>query len=90
MTSSEELPVSIAQAFLGEIFSILGYALLIAAVYKLFQIGADLGEIKTLLMKSGKAPASDPVMPVAVGDSAAEYAQNLLRSVSAETRRTEN
>ena len=86
----EEVRVNIVQAVIGELIAILGYALLGSAVYKLFQIASDLGEIKALLQKTGGNPAIDHVTPPRVGDSATEYAQNLLRAVNAESRRSEN
>ena len=73
---------------LGEIVAIAGYALLFAAVYKLFQIGTDIGEIKTLLQVRG-IPVSAQATPLAPGDPATEYAQTLLRAVNAESRHSE-
>jgi hypothetical protein len=90
ITSSEEVRVNIAQAVVGELVAIVGYALLCAAVYKLFQIGNDLGEIKALLQRTGRNPALDHGTPPLDGDSATEYAQNLLRAVNAESGRSEN
>ena len=86
----EEVRVNIAQAVVGELVAIVGYALLCAAVYKLFQIGNDLGEIKALLQKTARNPVIDPGTFQPDADSATEYAQNLLRAVNAESRRNEN
>ena len=86
----EEVRVNIAQAFLGEIVAIVGYALLCVAVYKLFQIDSHLVEIKSLLQKTGGKPASDLVTAQLESDSATEYARNLLRAVNAESQHSEN
>lgn len=67
-----------------------GYALLFAAIYKLFQIANRLDEIKALLQKTGRIPAIDHGALEFDGDSATEYAQNLLRSVNAESPRTDS
>ena len=82
--------MNIAQAALGELVAIVGYALLCTAVYKLFQIANHLDEIKALLRKTGRNPTSDHGVLALDGDSAMEYAQNLLRAVNAESRRSEN
>ena len=90
--------MDLAQTFLSEIFVIFGYALLGAAVYKLFQIGAELGEIKALLQKStrnaslGPAVSStvSPAVSSAGDDSATEYAEKLLRSLQAESAHSES
>ena len=71
----------IVQALIGELFALVGYGLLLAAVYKLFQIGADLREVKALL-KTGRNSVNGPGASRELGDSAAEYAENLLRAVS--------
>jgi hypothetical protein len=71
--------------FVGELITIIGYVMIFVGVYKLFQIGSDLGEIKELL-KSGQrgiAGPSGPVGPV-VTDPAEAYAENLLRAVNQE------
>ena len=53
--------MNIAQAALGELVAIVGYALLCTAVYKLFQIANHLDEIKALLRKTGRNPTSDHI-----------------------------
>ena len=86
--------MDLAQTFLSEIFVIFGYALLGAAVYKLFQIGAELSEIKALLQKSTRNfslnPAVSSTASSAVDDSATEYAEKLLRSLQAESAHSES
>lgn len=77
-----------AGPFVAEIISIIGYAVLFVGVYKLFQIGSDLGEIKELL-KSGQrnfAGPSEPSRPPVPlhSDPADAYAENLLRAVNQE------
>ena len=68
--------------FVAEFMTIIGYVMIFVGVYKLFQIGSDLGEIKELL-KSGQrgfVGASGP-LPT---DPADAYAENLLRAVNKE------
>ena len=43
-------------ALLGEILTLAGFGALFAAVYQLFQIGAELGEIKELLVRQVTSP----------------------------------
>lgn len=52
--------MDIAGAFFREVVALVGYALLVAAVYKLFQISADLGEIKELLKRRSSTLSSLP------------------------------
>ena len=70
--------------FVGEFITIIGYVMIFVGVYKVFQIGSDLGEIKELL-KSGQRgfAASGPAGPAAA-DPAEAYAENLLRAVNQE------
>jgi hypothetical protein len=87
--------MDMAQAFLGEIVAILGYALVGTAVYKLFQIATELSEIKALLQKSARntslGPESSSTVSAADGDdAAADYAANLLRSLQAESARSDS
>jgi hypothetical protein len=66
------------------------YALVVAAVWKLFQVASDLAEIKTLLSdirrnttNSSSAPVAAPLaMP---GPISLESAEALLREVGAES-----
>ena len=68
--------------FVAEIMTIIGYVMIFVGVYKLFQVGSDLGEIKELL-KSGQRGFAGPSGPV-VADPAEAYAENLLRAVNQE------
>lgn len=87
--------MGILSAFLGEAVAIVGYVLLFAGVYKLFQIATDLGEIKQLLKDQARSAPPSPALPVAFAphadlqrsDDASEYAEKLLRAVNAESQR---
>jgi hypothetical protein len=68
--------------FVGELITIIGYVMIFVGVYKLFQIGSDLGEIKELL-KSGQRGIAGPSGTLA-SDPADAYAENLLRAVNQE------
>ena len=74
--------------FIAEIITIIGYVMIFVGVYKLFQISSDLGEIKELFksQRSFAAPpgAFGPPQP-APSDSAAAYAESLLRAVNQES-----
>jgi hypothetical protein len=72
-------------------------------VYKVFQIATDIREIKDLMASSRRTPLSAPFTPVGAPalapevtrdliaeDSAAAYAEHLLRAVNAESQRSEN
>ena len=80
-------------AFLSEIAAILGYVLLFAGVYKLFQITTELGEIKELLRNQARSASPSPALAQALApltnmrssDDASEYAEKLLRAVNAES-----
>ena len=82
--------------FVAEIISIIGYVMIFVGVYKLFQIGSDLGEIKELLKSgqrgfagpSGSSELFGPPRP-AVSDPADAYAENLLRAVSKESHQVD-
>jgi hypothetical protein len=68
--------------FVAEIITIIGYVMIFVGVYKLFQIGSDLGEIKELLKSQrGFAMPSGP----APSDPADAYAENLLRAINQES-----
>jgi len=86
--------VDLAQTFLSELFAMLGYALLIVCVYKLFRIGTELKEIKELLQKSTRnsstGGAASSTLTSTLGDSATEYAENLLRAIHAESKDSES
>jgi hypothetical protein len=99
----EEIVVDIVRVFIGELLGIAAYALLGAAVYKLFQISTVLAEIKELLQgqRRGEPVAHEAAPGAAVtgnlvashessDDAASEYARNLLRSLNAESKRAES
>ena len=73
--------------FVAEIMTIIGYVMIFAGIYKLFQIGSDLGEIKELLKSQrgfvGPPGTFGPPRPAA-SDPAEAYAENLLRAVNQE------
>ena len=84
------------QALLSSANALIYYAALIAVVWKLFQISADMAEIKTLLKDGSKnqatavprtaaAPASVPE----AGPISLESAEALLRQVAAESHALE-
>ena len=82
--------MELAHTFLNEIFALLGYALLIAGVYKIFQVDAQVKEIKELIEKSARSSRLGAASPVVAEDSASEYAENLLRALQAESKQSEN
>ena len=73
--------MELAGTFVREIITLAGYALLFAAVYKLFHIATDLAEIKELL-KRGHALSSHSAAH-AVDEFTGEeaYAEQLLKSI---------
>ncbi len=89
------------QAIMSGVMTIFYYAMVIAAVWKLFQVATDLGEIKTMLAEMRRtqpAPAPLPVVPVTAAPTQApppppvmagpislESAEALLREVEAES-----
>ncbi len=90
--------MEILGAFFGEIAAIFSYVMIFLAVYKLFQITGQLGEIKELLTRQARSSSSSPspsmaqaLAPLAdlrSSDDAAEYAEKLLRAVNAESHAT--
>lgn len=81
--------------FLSQAVALFGYALLVTAVYKIFQVGKEVQEIKDLLKKSARSSSHGattlPTVTSAESDAAAaEYAENLLRSLHAESARSES
>jgi hypothetical protein len=52
----EGVRLEIAGTFFQEVIALVGYALMFAAVYKLFQMSTDLGEIKELLKRRNSLP----------------------------------
>ena len=79
------------QAIMSGVITIFFYAMVIAAVWKLFQVATDLGEIKTLLQEMHRAGvASKPIepatpAPVLAGPISLASAEALLREVEAES-----
>jgi len=65
------------QAILSGVMTMFSYALVVALVWKVFQISTDLGEIKTLL----KEIRQTPPVPVPAGPISLE-----LQEVAAESR----
>lgn len=84
--------MDLAQMFLSEAVAIFGYALLATAVYKIFQLGKEVQEIKDLLKKSTRNSSHGPAaLPAVAGDdTATEYAEKLLRSLKAESAHSES
>jgi hypothetical protein len=84
------------QAIMSGVMTIFYYAMVIAAVWKLFQVATDLGEIKTMLAdmrrtasalepKPIPAPAAAPP-PIMAGPISLASAEALLREVEAESQ----
>jgi len=68
--------------------SIFFYAIMIAAVWKIFQIATELGEIKTILAdirRNAASPIAKPIVSVPPGPISLESAEALLRQVAAES-----
>ena len=83
------------QALLSSANVLIYYAALIAVVWKLFQIGKDMAEIKTLLKDAsrnqtsvGPRAVAAPAVPEA-GPISLESAEALLREVAAESHALE-
>ena len=92
-------------AIVNGLLTIVGYVVIFVGVYKVFQIATDIREIKDLIASGRRAPlsAATPFTPVSAPgltpditkdliaeDSAAAYAEHLLRAVNAESQRPEN
>jgi len=81
------------QAILSGVMTIFFYAMVVALVWKVFQVSTDLGEIKALLIQMRSAtPAPVPVPtkappppPALAGPISLESAEALLREVAAES-----
>ena len=91
-------------AIVNGLLTIVGYIVIFLGVYKVFQIATDIREIKDLIASSRRVPLGAAPLP-SVGapslapeitkdliaeDSAAAYAEHLLRAVNAESHRSEN
>jgi hypothetical protein len=96
--------VDFSGAIVSGLLTIVGYIVIFLGVYKVFQIATDIREIKDLVASGRRVPSS-PAPFAAVGapgltsditkdllaeDSAAAYAEHLLRAVNAESQRPEN
>jgi hypothetical protein len=84
------------QAIMSGVMTIFYYAMVIAAVWKLFQVATDLGEIKTMLAemrRTASIPEAKPITsttaaappPILAGPISLESAEALLREVEAES-----
>jgi hypothetical protein len=79
------------QAIMSGVMTIFYYVLVIAAVWKLFQLATDLGEIKKLLTEMRPPVATPSLKPlptqtsVPAGPISLESAEALLREVAAES-----
>lgn len=81
------------EAIMSGVMTIFLYAMVVASVWKLFQMAADLGEIKTLLTEMRRTtPAIKPIEttptppPILAGPISLESAEALLRQVEAESQ----
>ena len=92
-------------AIANGLLTIVGYIVIFLGVYTVFQIATDIREIKDLIVSRSRIPsvAAAPFTSVGVPgltpditkdliaeDSAAAYAEHLLRAVNAESQRSEN
>jgi hypothetical protein len=96
--------VDFSGAIVNGLLAIVGYVVMFLGVYKVFQIAADIREIKDLMGSArrnplGAAPftavsapglAPEITKDLIAEDSAAAYAEHLLRAVNAESQRPEN
>jgi hypothetical protein len=89
------------QAIMSGVMTIFYYAMVIAAVWKLFQVATDLGEIKTMLAEMRRTASTPELKPLASSTAAApppimagpislESAEALLREVEAESQALAN
>ncbi len=90
-------------AIVNVLFTTVAYTVIAIGVYKLFQIATDIREIKDHVIGARRvAPSASPFTPVSTPalapdvakdlageDSAAAYAEHLLRAVNAESQRSE-
>ena len=84
------------QAILSGVMTIFFYAMVVALVWKVFQISTDLSEMKALLKEIRENPATpavkpvtavipSPAPPVLAGPISLASAEALLREVAAES-----
>jgi hypothetical protein len=82
--------LDLSGALISGLISIVGYVMLFLGVHKIFQMAADIREIKETVKSARRqasvaAPRAAEAPPVLEDDSAAEYAEKLLRAVNAES-----
>jgi hypothetical protein len=96
--------VDFSGAIVNGLLSIVGYVVIFLGVYKVFQIATDIREIKDLMVSGRRTPSGsasftavsapgltpDVTKDLIAEDSAAAYAEHLLRAVNAESQRPEN
>jgi len=102
-STSRSVPVDFSGTIVNGLLTIVGYVVIFLGVYKVFQIATDIREIKDLIASRGRVPSAPaPFTPVGAPgltpditkdliaeDSAAAYAEHLLRAVNAESQRSE-
>jgi hypothetical protein len=97
------VPVDFSGAIVSGLLTIVGYVVIFLGVYKVFQIATDIREIKDLMASGRRLPSAAPLTAVSAPgltpditkdllaeDSAAAYAEHLLRAVNAESQAPEN
>lgn len=79
------------------LLAMVGYVVIFLGVYKVFQIATDIREIKDLIASGRRSPlgaapglAPEITKELIAEDSAAAYAEQLVRAVNAESGRPEN
>ncbi len=91
-------------AIVNGLLTIVGYVVIFLGVYKVFQIATDIREIKDLVASARRTPLSTvPITPggapnltpditkdLIAEDSAAAYAEQLLRAVNSQSQNAEN
>jgi hypothetical protein len=96
--------VDFSGAIVNGLLAIVGYVVMFLGVYKVFQIATDIREIKDLMVSGRRSPLGAPpftavsapglspdmTKDLIAEDSAAAYAEHLLRAVNAESQRTAN
>jgi len=96
--------VDFSGTIVNGLLTIVGYVVIFLGVYKVFQIATDIREIKDLIASRSRIPSAAAAPFSSVGapaltpeitkeliaeDSAAAYAEHLLRAVNAESQRPE-
>jgi hypothetical protein len=96
--------VDFSGTILNGLLAMVGYVVIFLGVYKVFQIATDIREIKDLMASARRGPlgaapltsvgapgmAPEITKDLIAEDSAAAYAEHLLRAVNAESQRSEN